>query len=105
MTKIRRGDFERTHVLEAIARMQCGGVPPRRGSRGYCLVYRSRHYPVKYAVELAYRIATGREGDWTAEGGWVTGGRVCVDMLERVGFESMECGCGGLSPVSRPEFP
>jgi 5-methylcytosine-specific restriction protein A len=49
------------HVRAAIAEIERNGVPLRRQSTRYHLVYQGRRYPPKYVVSLAARHATGRE--------------------------------------------
>ena len=49
----------KAHVLEAIRRIERDGIPPRRRSRGYCVVADGKHLPPKYVIALAHEAATG----------------------------------------------
>jgi hypothetical protein len=41
-------------------RLTVKGVPPRRGSREYCLIARGRHYPPKYVLSRAHFHQSGK---------------------------------------------
>ena len=49
--------IKKEHLLEAIMEIDRTGVPPKRRSTGYDLIYRNRKYPPKYVIYLAGRIA------------------------------------------------
>ena len=84
----------KTHIAEAIRRVICDGVPPRRRSRTYCLAAENGHLPPKYVISLAHQIATG---EWLPAGRF-SGGRESNEFLRHRGFTVVECNCGGSVP-------
>ena len=83
--------ISKTHILEAIRRICQDGIPPRRRSRGYCLVAESGHLPPKYVIALAYQAATGE----VLRSNRFSGGTQSNNFLEDRGFSVVECHCGG----------
>ena len=81
----------KTHVLGAIRRIERDGIPPRRRSRGYCVVADGRHLPPKYVIALAHEAATGE----FLSSEVFSGGTESNEFLGRRGFEVVECSCGG----------
>ncbi len=79
------------HIAEAIRRIKCNGIPPRRRSRDYCLVTNRGHFPPKYTIALAHEIATGE----FLSSDRFNGGAESNDFLGRRGFVVVECDCGG----------
>jgi hypothetical protein len=49
------------HILKALAAVDQNGVPWHRQSTKFDLIYNDKKYPPKYAVSLAFGIATGKE--------------------------------------------
>ena len=78
-------DTALSHVLHE-------GVPSRRRGRDYCLVADGKHFPPKYTIALAHRIATGE----FLSSDRFSGGRESNDFLERRGFDVIKCDCGGV---------
>ena len=78
------------HIQEAVRLIIRDGVPPRRRSRGYCLVTKGEHLPPKYTIALAYQVATGR---LLKVRFW--GGRESNEFLRLRGFTVKKCPCGG----------
>ena len=74
-----------------MSRIRWEGVPPRRGSRGYCLVADGKHYPPKYTIALAHGIAT----DEFLSSDRFSGGTESNEFLRNLGFHVVECTCGG----------
>lgn len=74
------------------------GVPSRRQGREYCLVADGKHFPPKYAIALAHRIATG---DFLSSDRF-SGGKESNDFLERRGFDVVKCDCGGVRQDRHP---
>ena len=68
------------------------GVPSRRRGRDYCVLVDGNHFPPKYTIALAHRVATGE----FLSSDRFSGGRESNDFLERRGFDVIECGCGGV---------
>ncbi len=68
------------------------GVPPPRRSRDYCVLMDGNHFPPKYTIALAHRVATGE----FLSSDRFSGGREANDFLERRGFDVVQCGCGGV---------
>ena len=83
-------DITRAHIEEAIRLIIRDGVPPRRRSRGYCLVTKGGHLPPKYTIAVAYQVATGR---LLKVRFW--GGREANEFLRRRGSTVETCRCGG----------
>ena len=68
------------------------GVPSRRRGRDYCVLVDGNHFPPKYTIALAHRVAIGE----LLSSDCFSGGRESNDFLERRGFDVIECGCGGV---------
>ena len=68
------------------------GVPSRRRGREYCVLVDGNHFPPKYTIALAHRVATGE----FLSSDRFSGGRESNDFLERRGFDVIKCGCGGV---------
>ena len=83
-------EIKRTHILEALQRISREGVPPRRISRGYCLVKAGHHFPPKYTIALAHEIATGQ----FLSSNVFSGGSESNGFLKARGFDVVECNCG-----------
>lgn len=82
----------RDHILKAIHEINELGVPDRRKSTNYCLIYEQMHYPPKYVISIAARYATGEElGPHEFYGGEGSG-RANMFLRSR-GFEVVECKC------------
>lgn len=81
-----------THVRQALQEARRDGVPPKRRSRGYCLVDRGLHFAPKYIVALAHRLAHGRLLPFHA----FNGGEETNRFLSTLGFATVRCRCGGL---------
>ena len=79
------------HIAEAIRRIERDGVPSRRRARGYCLVTDGKHFPPKYTISVAHRIATGK----CLRPDQFSGGTESIRFLEGRGFRIVECTCGG----------
>lgn len=84
-------DITSAHIDEAIRRIIHDGVLPRRRSHRYCLVTSGEHLPPKYAISLAHRVATGKELPSHS----FSGGQESNRFLQRRGFDTVECNCGG----------
>ena len=74
------------------------GVPSRRRGRDYCLVADGKHFPPKYTIALAHRIA---KGEFLSSDRF-SGGKESNDFLERLDFKVVKCGCGGVRHDRRP---
>ena len=71
-----------SHITSAIREIDRNGVPPRRNSTRYDLLYDGQRYPPKYVVSIANRYANGVElNSYDFGGGDETNG-----FLERRGF-------------------
>ena len=81
----------KTHIAEAMRRINRDGVPPRRRARDYCLVTNDKHFPPKYTISLAYQSATGE----CLRPDQFSGGAECERFLGSRGFNVVECNCGG----------
>ena len=83
--------LSKTHISEAIRRIQEVGIPSNRKSRGYCLIKHGGHWPPKYTIALAHQVATGE----FLSSNRFNGGTESNDFLERLGFHIHPCNCGG----------
>ena len=81
----------RENILEAVERIGRDGVPTRRGSRKYCLLYDGCHYPPKYTIALAHEVAAG----YPLSSAAFSGGSESIKFLASRGFDVDECKCGG----------
>ncbi len=54
-------ELKEDHILQAIERIDDTGVPPRRKSRRYDLVFEGKRYPPKYVISLAIGFTPGVE--------------------------------------------
>ena len=81
----------RSHIAEAIRCIYRDGVPSQRRSRGYCLVTNGKHLPPKYTIALGHQVATG---EFLCSDQF-SGGEESNDFLRRLGFNVVECNCGG----------
>jgi MoxR-like ATPase len=72
------------HILKALAAIDQNGVPWHRQSTKFDLIYNEKKYPPKYAVSLAFGIATGKE----LHG--FTGGEETNGFLKSFGLEIKE---------------
>ena len=88
----------KANILEALQRINQDGVPPRRRSRDYCLARDGYHFPSKYTITLAHKIATGQFlGSDKFEGGSESN-----SFLESLGFNILECDCGSSHRTGLP---
>ena len=85
----------REHLVKAIQQINNNGVPARRRSHDYCLVYESYHYPPKYTIALAHKISTGR----FLPSDRFSGGQESNIFLKSRGFEVVSCNCDGIFKV------
>jgi hypothetical protein len=76
----------RDHIIKAIEEIDSNGVPPRRESRDYYLIFEGRVYPPKYVISLANKFANGRK----LESSRFTGGQETNNFLRRLEFEIVE---------------
>lgn len=54
-------NITREHVLKALREIDKKGVPERRISRRWFLIYEGKRYPLKYVISLANKYANGYE--------------------------------------------
>src|ERR1700733_7220752 len=78
---ISKNVIAKDHILKALAAIDQNGVPWHRQSTKFDLVYKDKQYPPKYAVSLAFGIATGKE----LHG--FTGGEETNSFLKSLGFD------------------
>jgi hypothetical protein len=93
----------RAHVEAALARIDREGVPPRRESTKFQLVFDNRRYPPKYVISLAVADATGRE----LRPHEFSGGNETNSVLQSLGFTVVGPGLpapkpGGTKPPITP---
>jgi 5-methylcytosine-specific restriction protein A len=79
-------NITRAHIISAIREIDRDGVPPRRNSTRYDLLYDGQRYPPKYVVSIANRYANGIELSSYGFGG----GTETNNFLRVRGFEIIE---------------
>lgn len=79
-------NISKRDVLKAIEKVRSDGVPKRRNSRKYLLIYQDKSYPPKYIVGLANWFANGVELDPEDYSGGLETNR----FLTELGFEIVE---------------
>ncbi len=76
-------NINREHVIEAIEKIKREGIPWRRQSIKYNILYEKEYYPPKYVLSIANLFANGEEySSYDFSGGDETN-----IFLERLGFE------------------
>ncbi|MGE1112978.1 HNH endonuclease [Priestia megaterium] len=79
-------NINRKHVIEAIEKIKREGIPWRRQSVKYNLLYEKEYYPPKYVLSIANFFANGEEySSYDFSGGDETN-----IFLERLGFEVID---------------
>ena len=71
------------HVLKALKEIDEAGVPPRRESRVYVLIFDDKSYPPKYIISIANKYANGDELGYNE----FSGGLEANGFLRELGFE------------------
>ena len=74
--------IHRSHLLKATQIIDREGVPKRRGSRKYNIIVNGRQYPPKYLINIAAKLATGKELDHLT----YNGGKEANEFLRARGF-------------------
>jgi len=72
------------HIKMAIDYIDQHGVPPRRGSTVYDLIYNGKSYPPKYVVCIAYKYTSGNE----LIGNEFSGGKETNNFLGNKGYNT-----------------
>ncbi len=78
--------ISRAQLLEAGKIIDREGVPKRRGSRRYNVIVDGRQYPPKYLINIAAKLATGKELDHLT----YNGGKEANEFLRTRGFSIMD---------------
>jgi hypothetical protein len=76
-------DIAREHILKAIEYIDENGVPQKRQSTRYDLIYREKRYPPKYVLSIANKYVNGEELDSR----YFYGGERSNGFLRERGFE------------------
>ncbi len=79
------------HIVEAMLRIGRKGVPPRRKGQKYCVDADGGHFPPKYTITVAHKIATGKG----LRSNKFSGGTESNGFLKVRGFDIVDCNCGG----------
>lgn len=79
-------NITRAHIISAIREIDRDGVPPRRNSTRYDLLYDGQRYPSKYVISIANRYVNGIELSSYDFGG----GPETNNFLREHGFEIIE---------------
>lgn len=90
--------IKKEHIRGACKAVLAGKVkiPANRQSVNHCLAASNRHFPPKFIVSLAGKLATGA----TLPAGGFNGGPETNDFLDKLGFEVVACHCGGVAPTN-----
>lgn len=86
-------NITREHIIDAIREINRDGIPPRRNSRDFQLIFGGRSYPPKYVVSLANRFVNGTELDPSE---FIT--HEANRFLQRRGFKVVK------APLARPNI-
>lgn len=76
-------NIRKDHVLRALEEIDEKGVPKRRASKKFELIYEGSSYPPKYAISLANKFANNRKLEPLEFGG----GKETNEFLRRLGFK------------------
>ena len=90
-------NITREHILLAIKEISQHGVPDRRQSRDFALVFGAGFFPPKYIISVANRYANGYELDSSL----FSGGRESNSFLTGLGFQIVR----KATPVPHSESP
>ena len=96
--------ISKKNIEVALSNILRDGVPSRRRGRDYCVVADGEHFPPKYTIALAHRIAIGE----FLSSDKFSGGKESNDFLRSRGLDVVECSCGGArhdhrsTPVTAP---
>jgi len=88
-------NIEREHIIKATREIDLNGIPPRRNSKKYFLIFEGKRYPPKYVLSLANRFANG-EGLDSSE---FSGGQETNNFLKRLGFDIVKISSSGTSVI------
>ena len=69
-------------IIKALSEIDRCGVPPKRKSKNWDLVYNGNNYPPKYSVSIANKYANGRELEYDE----FYGGSETKDFLKSLDF-------------------
>lgn len=76
----------REHILKAIEYIDENGVPKKRQSTKYDLLYKAKRYPPKYVISIANKYSNGKE----FESQVFYGGKQSNDFLKKRGFDIVD---------------
>jgi len=76
-------NIKREHIVKAIWEIDLNGIPPRRNSKKFCLIFKGKQYPPKYVLSLANRFVNGEKLDPSE----FTGGKETNNFLKKLGFD------------------
>lgn len=54
-------NIKKKHIIQAIKDINTNGIPPRRDSKYYDLIFDEKRYPPKYVLSIANKFANGKE--------------------------------------------
>ena len=76
-------NIKSAHIKRAILKIRQEGVPLKRRSRKFDLVFDDEHYPPKYVISVANKFANGHELDAKK----FSGGQETNSFMKRRGFQ------------------
>jgi len=79
-------NIERKHIVKAIREIDSNGIPPKRESKKFLLIFEGKQYPPKYVLSLANKFANREELDPSR----FTGGQETNSFLEKLGVDIMK---------------
>lgn len=79
-------NINKEHIIEAIQKISREGVPERRESTRFSILYEGKHYPPKYVISIANIFANGEEHSPSK----FSGGKESNSFLNTLGFRIVE---------------
>ena len=83
-------DLDCSRIPEALEKIEREGPPPRRTSRGHCLVHGGKHFSPKLVVGYTHLSQFGEELESAR---FIT--TEALNWLGKCGYEFIRCNCGG----------
>ncbi|MCM3790338.1 HNH endonuclease [Domibacillus indicus] len=79
-------NINQEHIIQAIQKISKEGVPEKRGSTRFSILYEGKHYPPKYVISIANIFANGEE----LSSSKFSGGEETNKFLSKLGFNIVE---------------
>ncbi len=79
-------NITKEHIIKALKEIDQNGVPSRRNSKDYLLLYKETFYPPKYVISLANKYANGKE----LKSDIFNGGKETNNFLNNLNFKIVQ---------------